>query len=147
MIRFIKDLLAGNVVEGGAGGAYPGADGQPGKAYGPGAIAGRGGKGGRFVRGGDGGDATVIGKGRAVGGAGGDVVDSDDGPKLLFIQGNEDEHRARALRMAGDALSDEVKGTIRFPEEPGVYTLTVNETGFYDVVLPVPMGRAEGGAQ
>ena len=70
MMRFIKDLLAGNVVEGGAGGAYPGADGQPGKAYGPGAIAGRGGKGGRFGRGGDGGNATVIGKGRAVGGAG-----------------------------------------------------------------------------
>ena len=33
MIRFIKELLAGNVIEGGAGGAYPGADGQPGKAY------------------------------------------------------------------------------------------------------------------
>ena len=146
-MRFIKDLLAGNVVEGGAGGAYPGADGQPGKAYGPGAIAGRGGKGGRFGRGGDGGDATVIGKGRAIGGAGGDVVDVDDRPKLFFVKGSEDKNRARALRRAGEVLSDEVKGTIRFPEEPGVYTLTVNETGFYDVVLPAPKGRAEGGAQ
>ena len=77
------------------------------------------------------------------------MVNSDDGPKLFFVKGSEDENRARALRRAEEVLSedlDEVKGTIRLPQEPGVYTFTVNETGFYDIVLPAPKRRAEGGA-
>lgn len=146
MIRFIKELLAGNVVHGGAGGAYPGADGQHGKAYGPGAIAGRGGKGGRFGRGGDGGNAAVIGKGRAVGGAGGDVVESSIGPQEIQV------------RLTSHIAMPEFKGEIYLPREPGVYDLHIDETGFYALLHePMPEGQidaavrrvvsgAEGGA-
>lgn len=68
IIYMLRGLFCGHAR---VGDDYRGADG---KAHGPGAIAGRGGKGTRFGRGGDGGDATVIGKGRAVGGDGGDCV-------------------------------------------------------------------------